>query len=55
MTRKAKYFSDKLDHIKIIPDDYLKKVKDVSFFIQHSKKIVQKAIFDSEVKKVQAA
>lgn len=54
MSKKAQFLQDKLNACKIIPDDYYRKIRDINFFINKEKKENQKAIFDSEVKKVNA-
>lgn len=52
MTKKAKYLEDKLNICKIIPDDYYKKLKEMKFYINQEKKDTQRAIFESEAKKI---
>ena len=52
MTKKSRFLEDKLDSCKIIPDEYYRKMQSINFYINTDKKGQRRAIFDTDVKKV---
>ena len=52
MNRKGKEIENKLSGCKIIPDEYIKELETLNFYVNWNKKEEQKKIFTSEVKKL---